>query len=123
MAAERAKPDHGDKVLIILDAQHAGAVRLAAKEYLDKAFGDVSSREARVFGSIARTLHLIHNKPDGWYHAELQVEVARLVQPRLDRDELAEVMEAVGKIVKPCKEDIKIKRLREHRRTKMLAKK
>lgn len=123
MATERAKPDHGDKILIVLDAQHAAVVRAAAQEFLDKAFGDVTTREARVYGVAARTLRLIHNKPDGWFHAELQIEVAGLVQPRLDRSELAEVMEAVCKVVRPCKEDLKIMRLREQRRTQMLAKK
>lgn len=123
MATQRARPDHGDKVLIIRDAQEAGVVRTTAKEYLDKAFGDVSPREARIYGGIARTLHLIHNKPDGWFHAELQLEVAGLMQPRLDRGELTEVMDVVCKVIKPRKEDDQIKRLREHRREKMLAKK
>ena len=123
MATQRVRPDDGHKVLIIRDAQEAGVVRTTVREYLDKAFGDVSPREARIYGGIARTLHLIHNKPDGWFHAELQVEVAKLMQPRLDRSELAEVMDVVCKVVKPRTEDAKITRLREQRRTQMLAKK
>lgn len=108
---------HSEMVLMIMNNMQAAEVRIAVDDH-DKQAGRDSPTFARIHRAIVVALQTIWNKPDGWYDAELQVELGKLVKPRLSPDELAKVMHEVHAVIPPRKEDERIKNLRGQRRAK-----
>jgi len=108
---------HKEKVLIIMNNDHADEVRKEI-ERCNELRGKTSPAEARVNGAIVTALQMIYNKPDGWYDTELREKLARSIVPRLSRVDTVEAMKAVYAVVKPCEED-KIRELRDRRRKKI----
>lgn len=121
--AQSAKPQR-ERILIIMGMAHAERVRDAAVEYHEKSSKSRQTpTEARLAMAVAMALQAIFNRPDGWHDTEFRVALMKLVTPRLSREELNRVMEAVYEVVPRREETPNILRLRQERRDTKLAKK
>lgn len=106
-----------ERVLIILDMSHAERVRDAAVEYREKSMKPrTTPTEARLAMAVAMALQAIFKRPDGWYDTEFRMALLKLVTPRLSREELDRVMEAVYAVIPRREETDNILRLRHERR-------
>lgn len=105
-----------ERVLIILDMRHAERVRDAVVECRDKSMKPrTAPTEARLAIATAMALQAIFKRPEGWHDTEFRMALLKLVTPRLSRDELDKVMEAVYAVVPRREETDNIVRLRHER--------
>lgn len=113
-----------ERVLIILDLPHAERVRDAVVEYREKSMKPrTAPTEARLAIATAMALQAIFKRPEGWHDTEFRMSLLKLVTPRLSREELDRVMEAVYAVVPRREETENVLRLRHERRNKSLTSK